>query len=54
MSLRNEQIEHWFTRKFKIKVKAGCRKQLKKQRNRIIRRVSQTETPNIKYRGWEY
>ena len=54
MSLCNQQIEHWFTRRFQIKVKAGSRKWLKNQRNRKIRHIDQTEKPNIKYGGWEY
>jgi hypothetical protein len=54
MSLRNQQIEHWFTKEFKIKPKAGFRKWLKKQRNRKIRQTSNTKIPNIKYDGWEY
>ncbi len=48
------QIEHKFSQKFGLKPKAGFRKWLKNQRNRMIRRVAQSEKPNIKYGGWEY
>jgi len=54
MSLRNQQIEHWFNRKYDVKPKAGFRKWLKKQRNRKIRQSPKTEIPDIKYEGWEY
>jgi hypothetical protein len=54
MSLRYPQIEHHFSQKFGLKPKAGFRKWLKNQRNRKIRRTAHTETPNIKYGGWEY
>jgi hypothetical protein len=51
MSLSLEKIEHlerWLGKK------SHSRKWLKNQRNRKIRRVNQTEIPNIKYKGWEY
>ena len=49
MSLRLEQIENHLG-----KVKAGTRKWMKNQKARKVRRVKQTEVPNIKYSGWEY
>jgi len=48
MSLKLEQIEHRAPRK------SGARRWMKNQRNRKIRRVPATETPAIKYLGWEY
>jgi hypothetical protein len=49
MGLTYEQIEHAFGGD-----KSGRRKWLKNQRNRKIRRVKQTDVPNIKYKGWEW
>jgi hypothetical protein len=54
MSLRNQQIEHRFNRKYALRPKAGFRKWLKKQRNRKIRQIPKIEISNIKYNGWEY
>jgi hypothetical protein len=54
MGLRNYQIETNFTQKNGLKPKTGFRKWLRNQRNRKIRRVKETEKPNIKYSGWEY
>jgi len=47
MALKLEQIEHWGN-------KQHSHREYKRQRNRKIRRVKQTEVPNIKYFGWEY
>jgi len=52
MALKLEQIEKFWPDKFTVK--AGRRKWLKNQRNRLIRRVDVTKEPNIKYYGWEY
>ena len=54
MGLQYYQIDKSFSKKNKIKVKAGFRKWLRNQRNRKIRHISETEKPNIKYGGWEY
>jgi hypothetical protein len=54
MAFQSYQIDHKLGQKFMpAKPKAGFRKWLKNQRNRKIRRVSEHETPNIKYAGWE-
>jgi hypothetical protein len=50
MSLCLEKIE-----RLNVKSSIGrSRKWFKNQRNRKIRRIKQTEIPNIKYKGWEY
>lgn len=51
MALKIEQIEH--LERF-LGRKSHSRKQFKKQRNRKIRRIKNTEIPNIKFKGWEY
>lgn len=59
MSLCNEKIEHleyWWRKGSDKPWKnySRSRKWRKNQRNRLIRRVKQTEIPNVKYSGWEY
>ncbi len=48
MALRNTKIEHMHGLKHP---KAGKRRWLKNQRNRLIRRSTD---PLVKYKGWEY
>lgn len=47
MSLKIEKIEH-------LAGHEHSHREFKKQRNRKIRRVKQTEVPHIKHKGWEY
>jgi len=54
MTYSNIQIDKKFTKQFNIKPMTGFRKWLKHECNRKIRRVKKTETPHIKYLGWEY
>ncbi len=50
MALKSEKIEHHIG-----KSKAGRHKKMKRDRNRKLRRVKQTEKPNTKeYKGWEF
>lgn len=49
MSLYLEKIERHLDGK-----RSHSRKWAKNQRNRKIRRVKETEIPNIKHKGWEY
>lgn len=51
MSLSLEKIEHF--ERF-LGRKSHSRKWLKNQRNRKIRRVKNTDKPNIKNKGHEY
>ena len=51
MSLNNEKIEHL---ERKLGRRSKSRKWRKNQRNRLRRRVPNTEIPIIKYKGWEY
>lgn len=57
MGLLTEQIEHLEHRlggRGRSEGKSHSRRWMKNQMNRKIRRVKQTEIPNIGYKGWEY